>query len=390
MNAQPIAADPRRALWYWPHPARGIDPVAAELQGRGWDLTVQCLESFDGVRIDRPPTPYRLIADLPDVGRTGWLGRRVAHTAGTQLVRARRRASLLRRYPADVVHIQMAFPPIDATAIPRLRRRGAAVVLVVHDVLAHQGRVPPRLDRATRRLTYGCADGLIALHQKVADELVEVFPELHGRVDVLPPPLAVRDVPPARCRPGEVCRFLVFGSLRANKGIETLLTALRSRPSPGYEVVVAGTGDRRLESLLRQAAVEMPWLQVEIGFATADRKAQLYSSADAVVLPYSQSYSSYSAVLRDAMEFGRPVIASDVGAIGDEVRLSGAGWLVRPDDPHALARSLRHASTSADELARKGAAARRFAVGHSAASTAQLLVDTYDRAIERRRLDVRA
>jgi glycosyltransferase involved in cell wall biosynthesis len=78
----------------------------------------------------------------------------------------------------------------------------------------------------------------------------------------------------------------------------------------------------------------------EIGFATLDRKRALFRESHVVVLPYT-AFSSQSGVLHDAYGHGRPVVVSDVGALGETVREDGSGLVVPPRDPAALAHAVR-------------------------------------------------
>ncbi len=66
-----------------------------------------------------------------------------------------------------------------------------------------------------------------------------------------------------------------------------------------------------------------PACDSEIGFATLERKRQLLSDASLVVMPYTE-FASQSGVLHDAYSHGRPVVVTEVGALGDSV--GGSHW----------------------------------------------------------------
>ena len=61
-----------------------------------------------------------------------------------------------------------------------------------------------------------------------------------------------------------------------------------------------------------------------------------------VVLPYT-FFASQSGVLHQALAHRRPVVATDVGALGECVRRWGIGTVVPPDDEEALADGIEHA-----------------------------------------------
>jgi len=68
-------------------------------------------------------------------------------------------------------------------------------------------------------------------------------------------------------------------------------------------------------------------------------------------------------VLYTALAFGRPIVASAVGGFPEVVRDHGAGRLVPPDDPDALAATLRELLAQPAERARLGEAALAAAQG---------------------------
>ena len=61
-----------------------------------------------------------------------------------------------------------------------------------------------------------------------------------------------------------------------------------------------------------------------------------------MVLPYT-SFGSQSGVLHQALAHARPVVTSDVGALGESVRRWGVGEVVPPGDERALARAIEQA-----------------------------------------------
>lgn len=83
---------------------------------------------------------------------------------------------------------------------------------------------------------------------------------------------------------------------------------------------------------------------------------QLFREAWGVVLPY-ETFSSQSGGLHDASGHGRPVVVTDVGALGATVRHDGTGAVVTVDDAEALAAALVATAGPAGDAA--AAAGRR-------------------------------
>ena len=124
----------------------------------------------------------------------------------------------------------------------------------------------------------------------------------------------LRDVPPQQ------------GHRRAARARSSRCAARRTRPfsSPG----AAFPRSKRRSRPRPRATTGSP---CEVGYATAERKGELYASADLVVLPYT-TFASQSAVLQDAYAHRVPLVVSDVGALGETVRGDHTGWVVAPGE----------------------------------------------------------
>jgi starch synthase len=95
-----------------------------------------------------------------------------------------------------------------------------------------------------------------------------------------------------------------------------------------------------------------------------------------------------------AWSYARPVVASNIGGLGEVVRHGHAGLLVPPDDPTALADALNELLADPERGETMGAAGRRlveqeFAWDHIAQRTADLYASllTSDSTMPIRRSD---
>src|SRR5205085_173798 len=77
---------------------------------------------------------------------------------------------------------------------------------------------------------------------------------------------------------------------------------------------------------------------------------ELFRQASVVVLPYT-SFASQSGVLHDAYAQGRPVIVTDVGALGETVREDGTGVVIPSGDAATLAQSIERILSDSTRLA---------------------------------------
>jgi glycosyltransferase involved in cell wall biosynthesis len=131
--------------------------------------------------------------------------------------------------------------------------------------------------------------------------------------------------------------LLTVGPLIERKGIRFLIEAMRivSARVPHCELLVAGDGPLRtsLEQLTRD--LELDGAVKFLGHIGRNALPRIYERCSIYIQP-SLSETSPSSI-REAMAVGRPVIATDVGAVSELVQDGYNGFLVDPRDPLALA-----------------------------------------------------
>ena len=333
-----------RIYWYWPHPHRVASPLCLAVMAPGDRLVVHALVPPTGESLD-PITEYDVIRDLPDpAASSAGRFRRLLRPIELASRRSRARARVVRQ-GFDVAHIGNLTYQTDWVDLARLRRR-VPLVSDVHDVRPHRSTLPGRLETSLLRATYRNAGHLIVLHEVLKEEMVGDFGISPERVHVVPhvlDALAARD--PSIPRPARP-RFLFFGTLRANKGIDVLIDALTALgPGLDADVVIAGAGDAETTTKLTQRLGGMPHVTLELGRVSASRKRELFSQVSWVLLPYT-SFHSQSGVLADAYAYDVPLIVSDVGAIGPTVRADRTGFVVEPGDAEALAGAMLEATAT--------------------------------------------
>jgi glycosyltransferase involved in cell wall biosynthesis len=262
----------------------------------------------------------------------------------------------------DVVHVQwLARPKVDLRWVERLRRR-RPVVLTAHNVLPHEGEA----DAEQRRELYLAFDRVIVLtHEGVKQ--VESFG--------VPPERIVRiahgtfDAPSATIEPPSGRMLLFFGLIRRYKGLDTLVRALAEVPDA--PLVVAGDPLDPVEPtkrLARELGVD-DRIEWRLGYLPAEAVERLMRDAAVTVFPYRSGLSA-SGALSTALGHGRPAVVTEV--LGEAVAEHGAGRVVPPDDPAALAGAIRELldDPAALEEAYRGTERAREALSWSAIAAA--------------------
>jgi glycosyltransferase involved in cell wall biosynthesis len=364
-----------RIYWYWPFARPEELPLACATARAGDEITVHVIDR-EAAPSTSPCEHVLLHRDLPDVRRD--LGRSIAWLASrgaTYAARARRRETALASIAPDVCHLHYVNRFTD-WVLPR--QRDFRLVMSVHDVVPHESRLPPGPERALVRATYRRADALIVHHERLRRQLLSIYDVDDRRVHVVPHQVFAYSTDPPPALPERPC-VLFFGALRPNKGIDVLLDALRTLPGE-IDVHVAGRGDHRIEEQLLRAAAADPRIHVEIDHVSISRKIELFRQASVVVLPYT-SFASQSGVLHDAYAQGRPVIVTEVGALGETVREDGTGLVVPPRDAATLSRAIEKFVSDPTALARHASRALAVRDARSPEELGPRMREVYDRIL---------
>ncbi|MFJ5550603.1 glycosyltransferase family 4 protein [Streptomyces sp. NPDC093225] len=153
------------------------------------------------------------------------------------------------------------------------------------------------------------------------------------------------------------------GNMGLKQGLEVLVGAARLDPKVRF--VLMGDGSQR--SALADLSADVPNLDI-IPPAEDGKFPDILAAADVLAVTQHAAVLDMSVPSKLTSYFaaGRPVVASVAaeGGTAQEVRRSGAGVLVPPEDPHALleaVRSLAQDPAAADEL---GAAGPRHVTAH--------------------------
>jgi glycosyltransferase involved in cell wall biosynthesis len=297
--------------------------------------------------LDQPPAglPVELVA-IP-------MARAVAPAGDARALAALARA--VRRARPDLVHGHSS----KAGALTRLARPVAPRTPVVYTPhgYAFAGHFDPAEQRRYRRLERPLArlaSRVLCVCRAEARLAASVGPA--GRTRVvhngvhLPPLPPSPGHGPARDRPV----VMAVTQLRPGKGLETLIDAMPAvlRAHPGARLRIVGDGPDRA---VLQARAEAVGEAVELVPFPADPLAAM---AEASVFVHPSWAEAFPYAVLDAMALGLPVVASDVGGVGEAVETGASGLLVPPRDPAALAAAVSRLLADPATAAALGAAAR--------------------------------
>ncbi|MBI5405404.1 MAG: glycosyltransferase family 4 protein [Candidatus Kerfeldbacteria bacterium] len=150
---------------------------------------------------------------------------------------------------------------------------------------------------------------------------------------------------------------LFVGNLKKNKGVEVLLQAVAKVDDVTAVVVGAATQPGYEQSLRRQAAdLGIDERVVFAGRVSDEELMAWHHAATVFVLPTLGD--TFPLVVLDAMAAGKPVVASAIGGIPEQIG-DEAGLTVPPGDPTALAAAIRTVVRDPALATRYGEAGRR-------------------------------
>jgi len=268
----------------------------------------------------------------------------------------------------------------DVLAVARALR--VPLIVVLHTVLVtpsdHQRAILEELGRLSATLvtmSRTARDRLVE-HYAIDPRAVRIIP--HGAPADLPAPVDPVDSsasasPPSRSSGAAAPVVLTWGLLGEGKGIEWAIDAMAQlgdlRPAPVYRVVgqthpkvLEQHGERYRESLrarARELGVESS-VQFDARYLDRSELQREVREAAVVLLPYDSREQVTSGVLIEAVAAGRPVVSTGFPH-ARELLASGAGIVVRRQDPAAIAAAVRRVLTEPTLAAGMAAEARRLA-----------------------------
>ena len=295
-------------------------------------------------------------------GAAEFAARLEAHGITVDRIRLRRALSplafarlvrIIRRHRPAIVHTHLVHADFHALPAGRLTRVPLLVSTKHGFNPFREGRVFATADRLVGRL----ADVHIAISAGLARYLAEREAFDEASFEVVHYGIEPGDAPPA---PAGMPRLAIVGRLIPIKGHDVLLRALsavrRERPDLTLDVV----GDGPLEEQLRATADELGLGDAVTFSGRISPVAPAFEAAEVVVVP--SFGEGFGMVALEAMERGRPVIASAVGGLPEIVDDGRTGVLVPPGDVDALAAAIRDLTASPARTAAMGAAGRARAI----------------------------
>jgi glycosyltransferase involved in cell wall biosynthesis len=262
-------------------------------------------------------------------------------------------ASRIKKENADLVVFdwwQPFFGPCHFTISLLLRKQyKGRILFITENYISHESRL---IDSFLTRLGLSNADIFLALSDIVALELKKIASGRKIYRSVLPPfDCYIADHNYDRNTSRKELNLsdndkvlLFFGYVRKYKGLDLLISALPAALTeiPGLKLLVVGEfyDDVSSYSHLIEKLGLTGNVMLLNKFVPNEEVGKYYTASDAVVLPYRSA--TQSAVLNVSYSFRKPVIATNVGGLGEFIKDNYTGIVVEPGSPEEIAKGIIH------------------------------------------------
>ena len=267
----------------------------------------------------------------------------------------------LRRDRPDVIHFQwLPLPMVDSLLLDRFRRV-ATLVATVHDTEPFNGDPSAKLQVKGFRRCLAAFDRLL-VHTAQGKERLERLGLPAERVAQIAMGPSHEPVPCPDDPMDGPLTFMLFGKIKPYKGADLLIEAFAAMPDPlrsQCRVRIVGQPYIDLAPLHQLAASKGVDVSIEPGFVSDADLPALFGPGTVAVFPYREIEAS--AVMFQALAYGRPMIASRLGSFAELLHDGEHGHLVPPGDVAALSAALSHMAADRHFAARCAAQVRTLA-----------------------------
>lgn len=243
----------------------------------------------------------------------------------------------IRKQKFDVVY----FETLHTWNIPiwLFHSKKTIVIQGMHDVEPHEGDGSVKSVELMNRTAVKHADYILLRNESFVNLLSTKYGYPKKRIRSLDPWRRFPKFDPLT----HSKRALFFGRINEYKGVEYLPSIIEKCPKVQFDIV--GRIDNGVEDIVRKIG-EYSNVHLCTEYVTDDQMVNYFHKSDFVILPYKSA--SQSGVVLDANKFARPVIAFNVGAIGNQIVENVNGNLIHAGDIEEFSRKINEMAQSDD------------------------------------------
>ncbi len=261
----------------------------------------------------------------------------------------------LQSFQPDIVHLSGCLG--ESAILFSMLRNLFSIPVVLTNHAPHYGIKMPSIVRKV----CSQADRICCVSKWVIRETIKLIPEVKNKLRLIYNGIPLFSVAPTSLSFTPPVLMLI-GRLSPEKGFSTAIEAfsLLKKRGSSAKLLIAGDGIER--NLLLRLVRDLQ-LGDSVTFTGALKREEIPSTinrASLVVIP--SHFESFGLVALEAMQMGRPVIASRVGGLPEIISSSEMGVLVPPNDPLALYKAIEVLINQPEKTIQMGAIGRTIAL----------------------------
>jgi len=234
------------------------------------------------------------------------------------------------------------FAPI-ISIICLLLKKKIRIICLIHNAISHEKIF---IEKPLARFFFNRCDAFIVMSDSVKTDLLS----LKKDAKVLLHPHPIYDHYAEKISKKEACdklkikaglkNLLFFGFIREYKGLDILIEAM-AKLDDSYQLIIAGecygSFDKYTDQINKSPFKDN--IIVLEQYIPDDMVTTLFSASDVLVLPYRSA--TQSGVIAVAYQLELPMVVTDVGSLGETIRLSNIGLVASSVSPEAIAESIK-------------------------------------------------
>ena len=244
----------------------------------------------------------------------------------------------LRRLDFSVVFFEIIHP-WNYPIVLYCKAKGIPVAHGINDVIPHEGDPNEKINSLVNNLTASFSDRIIVRSQDSLEKAYIRYPKYTSKLRRVDLWFSF----PGYCKP-RGRNVLFFGRINKYKGIGKLIEVIKLTPE--IEYVIAGQPDETVDEEMKILR-NLPNATIDDRRIPYNEMHDYFYNSCCVILPYETA--TQSGVIVDAYKHSRPVVAFNVGALGEEIEDGLTGYLVESGGVDEMSKSIRKIVELPDE-----------------------------------------
>lgn len=247
---------------------------------------------------------------------------------------------MIRHFNPDIIHVTY---PLDSLEMLLLQFR-SRILLVMHDPFPHSGKKNLR-SSISRYISIKLIPKIVLLNKTQKKEFSSYYkiPARKLFINKLGPYNCIQNFKPTTITNNRNTKILFFGLISPYKGLEYLCKAMIKvhEICPSVELIIAGSGKIYFDFTPYE---KLNYIKVHNHYIDMQELATFLYESSFVICPYKDATQSGVIMTSFAME--RPIIASNVGSLKEQIENEKTGLLIPPCDSEALADAIIKLATN--------------------------------------------